>query len=266
MTTEDGPPNEPLVVAHLSDLHLGAHIQATVDSLVADVAAVRPRLTVITGDCTMRARTAQFQQARAVLDQLPAPRLVVIGNHDVPLVSVRRLFSPYSRYRHGIEPELDPQVHVLELCALGLQSTPRWRWKGGRVSRRQADLVVQVLGGGPPAAIRLVALHHPPFARGPAAVAGGAALGRALVRARVDLLLAGHTHLPRTRSVELADGASVHRVVEVVAGTATSRRTRGAARSWTVIRIEPAMIAVQERYEVDGCWLPGRTSRYPRRA
>jgi 3',5'-cyclic AMP phosphodiesterase CpdA len=255
-----------VVIAHVSDLHVGAHLPAAVDSLVADVAAVRPRLTVVTGDSTMRARTAQFEQARDVLGRLPAPRLVVIGNHDVPLVSVARLVAPYARYRAWLEPDLDPRVEVAGLRALGLQSMPRWRWKSGRVSRRQADCVVTVLGGAPPHTARLLALHHPPFMRGPAAIVGRTTLESALVRARVDLVLSGHTHIPVAREVELADGGTVHRLVEVVAGTATSGRTRGTPRSWTVIRVEPGAIAVEERFEIDGSWCQGHAVRFPRRS
>ncbi len=266
MTGGDGTGGEPVVVAHVSDLHLGAHDQAAVDSLVADVAAVRPHLTVVTGDVTMRARTGQFRQARALLDRLPAPRLVVLGNHDVPLDSAARLISPYDRYRAWIEPDLDPWVEVPGLRALGLQSMPRWRWKSGRVSGRQAEAVVEVLGGAPPSAIRLLALHHPPFATGPARIVGRAALVRAVVTARVDLVLAGHTHIPFNRWIELRDGASVHGLVEVVAGTATSVRIRGTTRSWTVIRAGPDLIDVTERYETDGSWGTGRTARYDRSA
>jgi len=255
---------EPVVVAHVSDLHLGAHVPAAVNSLVADVAAVRPHLTVVTGDCTMRARTGQFRQARMLLDQLPPPHLVVLGNHDLPLVSVARLVRPYARYRASIEPDLDPWTDIAGVRALGLRSMPRWRWKGGRVSRRQADSVVEVLGSAPPPAVRLLALHHPPFVGGTGRIVGRTALARAIVRARVDLVLAGHTHVPVTRCVELADRTCAHRVVEVVAGTATSRRTRGTGRSWTVIRIDADTIVVEERYELDGTWRAGRTVRCPR--
>jgi 3',5'-cyclic AMP phosphodiesterase CpdA len=254
------------VIAHVSDLHMGDHDPAAAEALVADVAAVRPDLTVVTGDSTMRARTRQFRQARALLDRLPAPRLIVIGNHDVPLFAVARLVAPYARYRMLIEADLDPLVEVTGLRALGLESMPRWRWKSGRVSRRQAASVVDVLGGAPPAAARLLALHHPPLAGGLARIVGRAALVRALAAARVDVVLAGHTHVPVSRAVDLVHEGVAHRVIEVVAGTATSRRTRGTDRSWTVIRIDAASVVVEERHERDGRWVTGRTVRHARRA
>jgi 3',5'-cyclic AMP phosphodiesterase CpdA len=254
-----------LVVAHISDLHIGAEEPAAAASLVNDVHGVDPDLTVITGDCTMRARTGQFRRARALLDELPSPRLVVLGNHDVPLLTPVRLTAPYDRYRTWIDPELDPCVEVAGLRALGLQSMPRWRWKSGRVSRRQATAVIDVLGGAPPAVVRLLALHHPPFTRGPARIVGRGTLLGALAAARVDLVLSGHTHLPLSRCVQVVTaGAAPHRLVEVVAGTATSVRTRGVPRSWTVIRVSPSAVDVEERYEIAGRWSRGRTARYTR--
>ncbi|HYN95315.1 MAG TPA: metallophosphoesterase [Pilimelia sp.] len=253
------------VLAHVSDLHVGAHLPEIAEALVADVEAVRPDLTVVTGDCTMRARPDQFRAARLLLDRLPAPRLVVLGNHDVPLFAAARLLSPYARYRVEIQPDLDPLVDLAGLRALGLQSMPRWRWKGGRVSRRQATFVAELPCAAPATSVRLVALHHPPFAIGPARIAGRAALLRALAAARVDLVLAGHTHVPRSRAVELGRaGGGTHRLIEVVAGTATSTRTRGAARSWTVIRVDRTAVAVEVRAERAGRWSTGHTARYPR--
>ena len=252
----------PLVIAHLSDLHLGAHLPRTAEAVVADVAAARPSLTVVTGDLTMRARTGQFRQARALLDRLPRPLLVVPGNHDIPLVSMARFTDPYGRYRRWIHADLDPLVRIPGLTALGLQSTPWWRWKSGRVTARQIRSVGTLLGPTPRDSIRLLALHHPLSVRGFAGVIGAAGLTRALADARVDLVLGGHTHVPASRAVTPAGAA--HRVVEVIAGTAVSRRLRGVGRSWTAIRIEDHALVVQEREEQASGWRVRRTTSYPR--
>jgi 3',5'-cyclic AMP phosphodiesterase CpdA len=217
---------------------------------------------VVTGDSTMRAREAEFAQARTFLDSLVAPLLVVTGNHDLPLVDLGRLVAPYDRYRAWLDANLDPRLDLPGLRALGLQSMPRWRWKNGRVSGRQSALVGAFLGAAPPGAVRLLALHHPPSARGWSRIAGRAALLRAAAAARVELVLAGHTHVPASRRLDLAPG---YGLVEVVAGTATSVRLRGAPRSWTVIRVEAARIHVDVRVEVDGRWCGGGPAvSYPR--
>jgi 3',5'-cyclic AMP phosphodiesterase CpdA len=249
----------PTVIAHVSDFHFGAHDRAAAESLAGDVAAAHPALTVVTGDCTMRARRREFRQAAALLGRLPEPRLVVLGNHDVPLGPVARLLRPYDKYRTHLCADLDPVVEPPGVTALGLNSMPRWRWKSGAVTRHQVAAVVERFGVATGDTVRVLALHHPPFVGGLARIVGRTRLAEALVEARVDLVLAGHTHLPEARDVELVAGGRVHRLVEVVAGTATSRRTRGVGRSWTLISIDDDSVDVQVRHQ-DGCgWRTGST-------
>ena len=253
-----GPSTATVVIAHLSDLHLGAHDADAVERLPADVAAFGPALTVVTGDWTMRARIEEFRQARRLLDRLPRPVLAVTGNHDVPLFGPRRVIDPYTRYRRWIVPELDPVVRGAGLTALGLQSTPRWRWANGRISARQADDVVRTFGAAPPGDLRLLALHHPPLASHGRSLLGRARLIRAIEAAGVDLVLAGHTHVPDVRGATLPAGGEAYRPVAVVAGTTTSVRTRGAGLSWSLISVAGDAVVVRERYLGGSGWNTGR--------
>ncbi|XVV08348.1 metallophosphoesterase family protein [Actinoplanes sp. CA-131856] len=239
-----------VVVAHVSDLHLGAHDPRAAAGLVADVMAARPDLTVVTGDHTMRARAREFRPARALLDRLPGPLLVVLGNHDVPLLSKRRLLDPYGAYRSWITDQLDPVRRVPGLTALGLQSMPRWRWKNGRLTARQAGLARTVLGAAPEGDARLVALHHPPDEGW---LPGWERVRRA---GRPDLVLAGHTHVPRV--------TPLYGCLLVVAGTATSHRVRGVPHSWSLISVSPGAFVVSERYLDDGGWYTARVVDVPR--
>ncbi|BEL03802.1 metallophosphoesterase [Actinoplanes sichuanensis] len=242
--------NRPAVVAHLSDLHLGAHYGYAVDSIVADVTAARPDLVVVTGDLTMRARTEEFRQAKELLERLPGPVLAVTGNHDLPLTSWRRVLRPYDRWNSWIDADPQPIRRVAGVTALGLSSMPRWRWKNGRITARQTDEVVRVLGAVPSGDVRLLALHHPPLATGTAALIGRERLLDAVRDARVDLVLAGHTHVP---DVTFRAGTAF-----VVAGTATSRRLRGTGCSWSLISVRPGEVTVRERVLGPDGWRPGR--------
>jgi 3',5'-cyclic AMP phosphodiesterase CpdA len=237
------------VVAHVSDLHLGADDPAAVDGLAADVAAARPRLTVVTGDFVMRAWAGQYRRAAALVDSLPDPVLVVSGNHDLPLLSPRRLISPYGRFRHWIDPDLRPVVRVDGITAAGLQSTTRWRFTDGRISRGQARAVSDSLAAAPAGDLRLLAMHHPP---------GHLLWPARLDTAPFDLLLAGHTHVPSVRPLP-------SRGVLVVAGTAVSRRTRGIPASWSLITVADGELVVRERYLGPDGWYTGRTVRCPLR-
>lgn len=253
------------VVAHVSDVHLGAHDEALVAELVADVAAHRPDLTVVTGDLTMRAREEEFALASELLERLPAPRLVVLGNHDVPLHDLTaRLSDPYVAYQEGVTGELDPVLDMPEIRVLGLQSMPRWRWKSGRVSRRQSELVLQVLGAGPRGALRVLALHHPLSAGGLERLAGLGRLRAALADAEVDLVLAGHTHVPAVTPLDVTGARGPRRVIEVVAGTGGSSRTRGTPASWTCITASGSSIRVVARFRTADGWIDGETTTVQR--
>jgi 3',5'-cyclic AMP phosphodiesterase CpdA len=237
-----------VTIAHVSDLHLGTHSPAAVAELVADVTAAAPTITVITGDLTARARPGQYRQAAAIVEALPRPRLLLIGNHDVPLDNpLLRLLDPYRRYRRYLGVDLDTALDVPGLRVLGLGSMPRWRWKSGRVGRAQCAMVVDVLGSAAPGAVRVLALHHPIEPARRLGLLGRGRLLAALAVARTDLVLAGHTHRSSARRIRLPGPGGPHPVIQVVAGTATSTRTRGEGRSWALIRFRGGTVTVQHR-------------------
>jgi 3',5'-cyclic AMP phosphodiesterase CpdA len=78
-----------LTILHISDLHFGPpYVPAVGAALLRAAPRMQADLIVASGDFTQRAKPEQFAQARAFLDQLPKlPRVVVPGNHDVPLSS-----------------------------------------------------------------------------------------------------------------------------------------------------------------------------------
>ena len=83
-------------IAHLSDVHFGAHDPAIVAGAEAWLADQRPDLVVISGDFTQRARVEQYREAGAFLDRLEAAGLNTLGvpgNHDVPLYDIVRVSS-----------------------------------------------------------------------------------------------------------------------------------------------------------------------------
>jgi 3',5'-cyclic AMP phosphodiesterase CpdA len=252
-----------VVVAHLSDLHLGAHVPDVAESLVADVVSAAPTLTVVTGDLTMRARRREFEAVTRLLHRLPAPQLVVLGNHDVPL-DLRRLGHPYDVYRRFVPGSLAPVVDLPGIRALGLPSMPRWRWKSGYVPRSQVSLVEATLGTAPPGAVRLLALHHPPSARGLARLIGRDRLLDALAEARVDVVLAGHIHVPAARLLVFSRRGERREVVEVVAGSATSTRLRGVPHSWSLVRADASSISIEERHHTGSGWVAAGLVHYPR--
>ena len=75
-------------IAHISDLHFGADDPQVAEGLLEHLTQRLPDLVAVSGDLTQRARRSQFIAARAYLDRITAPKLIVPGNHDVPLYNV----------------------------------------------------------------------------------------------------------------------------------------------------------------------------------
>jgi 3',5'-cyclic AMP phosphodiesterase CpdA len=214
------------VVAHLSDLHFGRVERATLEPLRRRVIELAPDLVVISGDLTQRARAHQFREARAFLDSLPGPQIVVPGNHDVPLYNVlARFLRPLAGYRRAIGADLEPSYVDDEIAVLGVNSARALTFKGGRVNAGQLERVAQALRGLPAEVVRIVVTHHP--FEVPERLAGHG----------VDVLMAGHAH---------AASVAGRSVLVVQAGTATSSRTRETPNSFNLLRVSSRRIDVRE--------------------
>jgi len=246
-------------LAHVSDLHFGAVDPAVVAALEADLAAVAPDLVVVSGDLTQRGRRREFRAARAFLDRLDRPVLVVPGNHDVPGFNLAvRFLRPYRRFSRHITSDLFPLVTDDEMAVLGLNTARRlvrhWNWALGSINRRQLARATNDLAAHGGNRVRIIVTHHP------AVLPPGHRDGRMLFHAeralssfaasRVDLLLSGHLH--RTHAAVSAvpaarPGAPAWSMIVAQAGSATSTRLRDEANGYNVIRLG----ARPPRLEVD---------------
>src|SRR5690349_8613149 len=97
----------PAVVVHLSDLHFGRDDRRIIRGLYDAIWRMAPDVLAVSGDLTQRARTIQFVRARAFLDGLPRPQVIVPGNHDLPLFNLyARAFDPLGGYTKYITRDL----------------------------------------------------------------------------------------------------------------------------------------------------------------
>lgn len=239
------------------------------EALLHDLIELRPDAIALSGDLTQRARASEFAGARSFIRSLPAPVVVVAGNHDVPLLELHERFTdPYGRYRRGLAAELQPRVRVDGLVALGL-NTPRANTrKSGRLNRSQMATLERTLASAPPEALRVLVTHHPfvaPPARPEASIVGRSELAtEAIERAGVDLLLAGHRHVRHAHVLPVGPAAESASVLVVLAGTACSRRHRGEPNSLNVIEGDRRELSVTVR-EWDGrAFRPGPERRFRR--
>jgi 3',5'-cyclic AMP phosphodiesterase CpdA len=242
-------------IVHLSDIHFGRVDPRLIEPLVANVRDITPDLVAISGDFTQRARRSQFRQARAFLDQLPRPQLVVPGNHDVPLFNLPlRFLDPYGGYRRYIATDLEPVFEDETMIAVGLNSARSLPFHGGgRLNEPQVGRAAARLRSAPPDAIKIVVTHHPfdlPAGHGDEHLIGRSNMAMAqLAAAGADLFLAGHLHVSHVGHTAERYRTPGHSALVVQAGT-LSTRGRGESNTMNVLRIEPSRITV-ERHSWD---------------
>ncbi len=223
-------------IAHLSDIHFGAHDPKIVAATETWLLQRRPDLIIISGDFTQRARIKQFQLASAYLKRLRAAgfqTLVVPGNHDVPLYDVlRRFTAPLDSYKKYISNDLFPWFEDSEVAVLGINTARSLTIKDGRINRDQIAILQARFAAVAPSKTRMLVTHHPLYAM---PIAEGDELSEAVGRHReaikavceagVHLALAGHFHRTYAESArKMVENAGSTLVIQ--AGTATSTRLR----------------------------------------
>ena len=257
-------------IAHLSDLHFGREDPEVVAALVAELAERRPSIVAVSGDLTQRARAGQFRAARAFLDALPPPILVIPGNHDIPLFNViARWLSPLGGYTRHIAADPEPFFQDEELAVLGVNTARAGKWSDGRVALAQIEGIRARFGAIPESVFKVVVTHHPfvpaPGGHEHALVERGAAALEAAEGSGVDLLLSGHLHMSFSADVR-PHYLSIRRSMLVAqAGTSTSRRHRGETNTYNWIVVDPPALSVEQRRWSGGGFAPGAAARYVKR-
>jgi len=256
-------------IAHLSDVHFGAHDPAVVEAVTAWLVRERPDLVVVSGDFTQRARVAQYREAHLWLRRLREAglrTLSVPGNHDVPLYDVfRRFMRPLNRYRRYIDRDLCPFVELEDAAVLGINTARSLTFKDGSVAVEQIQMIRERFSEVEEGKARILVTHHPLFAM-PIGDEGGLskvanrstdALA-AVAQAGVDILLAGHFHRTYANSArEMVDTAGPALVIQ--AGTATSVRLRGdELQSFNCLEIGKGRVELVVQRWDGSAFLPGR--------
>ncbi len=241
------------VLLHCSDIHVGRRFQPeAAEGLVRAAKRIQPDAVIVSGDLTMRARRGQFRQARALLDRLPHPMVVIPGNHDIPLYDIpMRLFAPFANYNRWIA-DLDDGALDLGVCAVwSVNTINRFVHQKGRIREEDFAAIEKWSRSLPPERWRIVVVHQH-FANTPDNPRPGiyrharARLER-FAKAGVHLVLHGHVHQSGIfLGKDLFPGFSFP-IVVAAAGTASSGRTRGGERiyQFNMITVEPDKVSVQ---------------------
>lgn len=258
-------------LAHISDLHFGRIDPAVVEGLLADLIVHKPDLVVISGDLVQRAKARYFAQARAFLERLPFPYVVVPGNHDIPVYNVfRRFIDPYRNYKRYISRDFSP-LHVdSEIAVLGLNTARSviLDFSHGRINKAQIQRVCEVFKELPGNVFKVLFTHHPflppPDAPETRLVSRHKLALPALEDAGVDLLLAGHLHKAYSGDLATFHTQVARSILVAQASTATSTRTRDEANAYNLITIDAPNLTLEVRAWGGAGFIHAAASTYAR--
>lgn len=259
-------------VAHVSDLHFGATDPVIVTALLECLATLRPDVVAVSGDLTQRARRHQFIAARAFLDAVPFPQVVVPGNHDVPLYNVLARFArPLYRYRRHITAERYPSFIDDEIAVVGADTTRSMTIAEGGLRTRDVRRLSEQLDQVPADVVRILVCHHPfdpllGHRRRLTMPAPDAEAVNTLVTRGVDIFLTGHRHLSYAGHTAMRYQIQGRAAIVVEAGTATSVRVRGEVNTFNVLRVSGAGVSAERwEWQPEGrAFVPAQTEAFVR--
>jgi 3',5'-cyclic AMP phosphodiesterase CpdA len=254
------------IIAHISDLHFGKVSKTVADTFAADLISINPDIIVVSGDLTQRARKKEFQNASEFLKQFPQPKIIVPGNHDIPLFDLfRRLFFPLKRYTQYVTTDLNPYYEDEEISILGINTARSLTWKNGRISLEQIKFIQNTLCK-QDEKIKVIVTHHPfippPGNPGIKLVGRSVKALEAIEKCSIDLLLAGHLHHGYNGDIRPFYPTRNRSIISIQAGTAISNRTRSEPNAYNVISISKTEIYIQIREFKDGKFTPALKSTY----
>jgi 3',5'-cyclic AMP phosphodiesterase CpdA len=258
------------VIAHISDLHFGKPSLRVREALLRELKRLKPTLIVVSGDLTQRALNRQFRRAQEFLHELPAPYLVIPGNHDVPVAFAHRLIAPLARYKYYISPQLNPVFVGKEFRIIGLNTAHSLAIEAGRITRQRMDRLSRLLSTLPKRSITIVVAHHP-FIRPPGTflirrtVVGGRRALRTLEKLGVDVILSGHFHKHHTADLRDTFDELRHSIVHVQTGSALRKCFRGDQVGFTVVSIQENKVSITHRRWNGRAYLRGQTEILQRR-
>ncbi len=197
----------PFRLLHYSDPHFGAFQPRIAGEAVDQAWKLKPDLTVVSGDFSMRGRRFEFALAKEWLSALPKPLVSFPGNHDVPGLNhvIDRFFSPFRRFRKYISEVEEPSSKLGDVGSITTanSSTPfglHLDWSRGFLSPIQLHSMETFFGELPEDQLRVLGIHHPLLGSGEksrALVSPMPLVQPSLERAKIDLVLTGHFHQSR---------------------------------------------------------------------
>lgn len=270
-------------VFHCSDLHFGhPAVPEQYEAMESLIQTYKYDVVAISGDVSQRARSGEFQRARAFIRRAEETSrvLCIPGNHDVQWwkapFSIGDESKLLANYRRFISEDIEPVLHVAGASFVGLNTSHgviaeslTWNLRDisiiGVVRRSQIERVRKVFGESPPHDSRVIVMHHNPV-KGELSQRHGlkntAKVLGAFADMSVDLVLCGHDHQDAIHYIEHTKKGTVIST----AGTVSNRMRGGRPSSVNSIRISPDKIDVSTLVwsTSDRSFVPGPTKCFTR--
>lgn len=201
----------------------------------------------------MRARPGQMRAAREFLKQFHEPRLVIPGNHDVPLYDLlTRIVRPFHNFNKYTGDLSTNPLKLGNVSMIGLNTVNPARHQEGRVLKADFERVRQWSRQAPSEDWRVVVVHQH-FANiagheRPGVMANGGEALEMFAEAGVHAVLHGHTHYNRVTTAGEFFPHITRPIALVCVSTATSHRVRGEvpANSYNMLQFENDRFIVRQ--------------------
>jgi 3',5'-cyclic AMP phosphodiesterase CpdA len=268
---------------HCSDLHFGhPAVPEQYEALEAQIHEHSYTVVAISGDLTQRARSGEFQRARAFIRHAErvSSTIVVPGNHDVAW-----WFSPFGmgddrkllrKYRSYISEDIEPVLTVAGATFVGLNTSHgliaealTWNLRDlsviGHLREDQLARAAAEFSRAPADNARVIVMHHNPV-KGELSRRHGLRNTNRILGAfadiGVDLVLCGHDHQEAIHYIEHTRKGTVIST----AGTISSRARGGRPSSVNSIRLTRDSIDVHTLIwsQESRAFIPGPTQCFQR--
>ena len=228
-----------MLIAQISDVHVGGgrYREELLRTAIAEINAEAPDLVVVAGDLTDDGYPDQYPLARQELDALTCDETVLVpGNHDARNVGYLRFedtFGSRDSRRRLSSGKLDVALVAVDSSKPDLDE--------GEIGREHYGWIEE--GFAEDADVRIFVCHHhlmpiPGTGRERNQVLDAGDVLSLLRQCEVDLVLAGHRHVPYVWPV--AGMYLVH------SGTVSTLRTRGFPHpAYNLLRIEAGRISIE---------------------
>jgi Icc protein len=229
-----------MLIAQLSDVHVGGgrYREGLLRAAIEEINTAEPDLVVVAGDLTDEGYPDQYPVAQEELSALAASAEIVRvpGNHDARNVGYVHFEDTFG----GRDSRLRSTCGGLDLALVAVDST-KPDLDEGEIGREHYGWIEEGFAGD--AELRVFVCHHhlmpiPGTGRERNQVRDAGDVLSLLRKCSVDLVLAGHRHVPYVWPV--AGMLLVH------SGTVSTLRTRGfPSPAYNLVRVEDGRISVE---------------------